>query len=206
MNYSIYRRTEYPIWAFSLVPESIHFLMLTFSFLWPILKLAFTWVFPLSMITLVNGYRAQDKVWSTFIYESSQDLSLCSLTYWLIYIKTLSAIPRTCSPPLIKWSIGAFRCLILIRIHWKHSKSTILGAGLGLFNAIKMEGWRGQRENGAAILKPEHKSSVWKSKGAQGALSTFNTFSEILVRDRQGLPMDKWWMQSRGMRRTFTEP
>lgn len=28
------------------------------------------------MITLINGYCAQDKVWSTFIYKSQQNLSL----------------------------------------------------------------------------------------------------------------------------------
>lgn len=125
---------------FSLAQGSIHFLMLAFSSLCPLFKLAFTWVFPVSVITLINGYRAEDEVWSIFIYKSSQELSSCCWRYWIIYIKALSEIPRTRSPPLSKWSIGAFRCLILIRIHWKPSKSTILRAGLGLCNAIKLEG------------------------------------------------------------------
>jgi len=46
--------------------------------------------------------------------------------------KTLPEIHRAYLPSSITWSIGAFRCLILISILCKPTNPTILGADLGL--------------------------------------------------------------------------
>lgn len=174
-------QTSHSEWS-SLALESINFLVLRFSSLWPIIQLACKWVFIMSVTTLINGHGAQDKDWSIFIYEPTRfEFMQPKMLHYLhqeyllqANTKTLPEIHRTSLPPSIKRSIGAFRCLTLTSILWNAAVPPVSGPAWDCYgNAIEVKGRKEpeRKRNSSSEVRPlcQHKGFVLEKQMNSGS-------------------------------------